>query len=72
MCGVDPGPGSRGAHSTRLLQPGESETLTFTLTPRDLTSFDEASSSWKAEAGTYTVKVGASSADIRQTATFTH
>lgn len=61
----------RGFAKTRLLAPGESETLTFTLTPRDLTSFDEAASAWVAEAGTYTVKVGASSEDIRQTATFT-
>jgi beta-glucosidase len=44
--------------------------VSFTLTARDLASFDEASSSWLAEAGTYTVKVGASSEDIRQTATF--
>jgi len=56
---------------TRTLQPGESETVSFSLTPRDLASFDEASSAWLAEAGTYTVKVGASSADIRGTATFT-
>ena len=55
---------------TRLLQPGESQVLGFTLAPRDLASFDPASSSWRAEAGTYTAKVGASSADIRQTATF--
>jgi len=68
---VEPALELRGFAKTRLLQPGESETLTFTLTPRDLASFDEASSSWKAEAGTYEVKVGASSADIRQTATFT-
>jgi beta-glucosidase len=51
--------------------PGKSLTLTFTITPRDLASFHEASSSWMAEAGTYTVKVGASSADIRKSATFT-
>jgi beta-glucosidase len=44
--------------------------LTFTLVPRDLAWFDEASSSWRVEAGGYTVKVGASSADVRQTATF--
>jgi beta-glucosidase len=60
----------RGFAKTKTLKPGESETLSFTLTPRDLASFDEASSSWLAEAGTYTVKVGASSEDIRQTATF--
>jgi beta-glucosidase len=61
----------RGFAKTKVLAPGESQTLTFTITPRGLASFDEVSSSWVAEAGTYTVKVGASSADIRQTATFT-
>jgi beta-glucosidase len=61
----------RGFAKTKLLKPGESETLSFTLSPRDLASFDAASSAWVAEAGTYTVKVGASSEDIRQTATFT-
>lgn len=61
----------RGFAKTRLLKPGETERLTFTLTPRDLASFDAASSAWVAEAGSYTVKVGASSEDIRQSATFT-
>jgi beta-glucosidase len=60
----------RGFAKTKTLKPGEEETLSFTLTARDLASFDEASSSWRAEAGTYTVKVGASSEDIRRTATF--
>jgi beta-glucosidase len=60
----------RAFAKTRSLEPGESEKLSFTLTGRDLASFDEAASSWVAEAGTYTVKLGASSADIRQTATF--
>jgi beta-glucosidase len=60
----------RAFGKTKLLRPGESETLSFTLQPRDLASFDEKSSSWVAEPGTYTVKVGASSEDIRQIATF--
>jgi beta-glucosidase len=61
----------KGFAKTKALAPGESETLTFTLAPRDLASFDEASSAWVSEAGTYTVKIGASSEDIRLTATFT-
>ena len=56
---------------TGLLQPGASQTLTFTIHPSDLASYDSDRSSWVAEAGTYTVKAGASSEDIRQTASFT-
>ncbi len=61
----------RAFAKTKLLKPGESQTLSFTLSPRDLASFDGASSAWVVEAGTYAVKVGASSEDIRQTASFT-
>ena len=50
---------------TRLLQPGEKQKLTFKLTARDLASFDADSSTWLADAGTYTLSVGASSTDIR-------
>ena len=53
---------------TRTLQPGESQTLTMQIAKRDLASFDEAGSQWLAEAGTYTFRVGASSRDIRTTA----
>ena len=55
---------------TKLLQPGESQTLNFTIETRDFASFDEATSSWIAEAGNYTLKVGASSLAIKQTANF--
>jgi beta-glucosidase len=61
----------KGFAKTKTLAPGESQTLSFAIAPRDLASFDEAASAWVAEAGTYTVKIGASSEDIRQTATFT-
>ncbi len=55
---------------TKLLSPGESETMTFTLNQRSLASFDTDSCSWMAEAGEYKVQVGASSRDIRQSALF--
>jgi beta-glucosidase len=55
---------------TGLLKPGESQTLTFKLTADDLASFNTKSAAWVAEAGKYTVKIGASSLDIKQTATF--
>ena len=37
---------------TKLLQPGESQEITFSLRPADLASFDTKTSSWIAEAGT--------------------
>ncbi len=50
---------------TGLLNPGETATTKFTIDTRDLSSFDTSTSSWLAEAGTYTLKVGASSKDIK-------
>lgn len=55
---------------TRLLNPGESQTLSFTIETKDFASFDEATSSWIAEAGNYTLNVGASSLNTKQTANF--
>jgi beta-glucosidase len=55
----------KGFEKTKLLQPGESQTLTFVLDKRSLASFSSSTSSWDAEAGTYTVKIGASSKDIK-------
>ena len=60
----------KGFVKTELLQPGQSQTISFTVIGEDLASFDPSSSSWIAEAGTYTVKVGTSSTNIKKTATF--
>ncbi|WP_298390581.1 glycoside hydrolase family 3 N-terminal domain-containing protein [Hydrotalea sp.] len=55
---------------TKLLQPGDLQTVTFMITPADLASFHTQQAAWIADAGTYTIKVGNSSENILQTATF--
>jgi beta-glucosidase len=55
---------------TNLLQPGQSQTIKFTLSPSDLASFNTDETSWVADGGTYTIKIGASSEQIKQTADF--
>jgi len=55
---------------TKLLKPGESQTIDFTQDNRSLASFDTEASAWIADAGNYIVKVGTSSTDIKQTASF--
>lgn len=60
----------KGFAKTRLLKPGESQTLAFVLEPRDLASFNAARSAWIADAGRYSVRIGASSEDIKATAGF--
>ena len=54
----------KGFGKTRLLKPGESQTLHMVIDRRDLTSFDEANSQWLGEAGDYAVEVGDNVEDI--------
>jgi beta-glucosidase len=61
----------KGFAKTALLQPGASQTITFTILPKDLASFDTARSSWVAESGEYMLKIGASSEDIKLSQAFT-
>ena len=60
----------KGFAKTGLLQPGQSEKITFTIDANALASFDTGATAWIADAGNYTVMVGASSANIKQTASF--
>ncbi|MDQ2718993.1 MAG: glycoside hydrolase family 3 C-terminal domain-containing protein [Bacteroidota bacterium] len=60
----------RSFAKTNLLKPGQSQTIKFMISPNDLASFDTKTTSWIAEAGSYELKIGASSADIKQSANF--
>jgi len=60
----------KGFAKTKLLKPGESEELSFTLDKRSLTSFWASIPAWVAEKGSYEVRLGASSKDIRLKANF--
>lgn len=50
----------RAFAKTKLLKPGETQAISFTLTAKDLASFDPSSSSWIAEAGSYVIFIGES------------
>lgn len=60
----------KGFVKTKLLKPGEQQVITFTLSADDLASYYTDQSSWMADKGTYTVKVGNSSRNFQQEATF--
>lgn len=55
----------RAFGKTDVLQPGQSQVLQFEIEGRDLASFDTGRGRWVADAGTYNLRVGASSRDIR-------
>ena len=60
----------KGFAKTKDLKPGASETVTVTIDPYTLASFNEEASAWETAAGNYVVHFAASSADIRATAAF--
>lgn len=55
----------KGFVKTRLLAPGESETVVLNVKANDLASFSEEDSAWVREHGVYQFRIGASSRDIR-------
>ena len=60
----------RAFAKTGELTPGASETLTMTVDPYTLASFNEETSAWETAEGAYTAHFGASVADIRASVPF--
>ena len=55
----------KGFVKTKLLNPGERERVTVSVDITSLAYFDEKTNKWILEEGTYEIRVGASSRDIR-------
>ncbi|MDO5443300.1 MAG: fibronectin type III-like domain-contianing protein, partial [Bacteroidia bacterium] len=55
---------------TKLLQPGESQTLSFNVSAYELASFNQAANQWEAPAGNYAVQFAASVADVKASAVY--
>ncbi len=63
--GIDrPNQELRAFYKTRMLAPGEEETVHLSLPVSELSYWDEKASAWVLESGTYTIQVGTSSRDI--------
>jgi beta-glucosidase len=58
----------KGLAKTATLAPGEDQTVTFQLRARDLSYWSIREHRWVLEGGTFELKVGASSRDLRLTA----
>lgn len=56
---------------TKLLQPGESQVLSFEVKNYDLASYSEADQAWVSDKGNYTLRIGSSVSDIRQEVSYT-
>ena len=54
----------RNYAKTRLLQPGEKETITMKVSAEELASFNEKASAWKTDAGVYTFMICSSASDV--------
>ena len=52
------------------IKSGEKQTVTFQLTKKDLSFYDENKKDWVAEPGKFEVLMGSSSKDIRLTGSF--
>ena len=59
----------RNYAKTKLLQPGEEETVTMTVKTSDLASFNEKASAWKTDAGVYTFMICSSANTVESKAT---
>ena len=59
----------RNYAKTRLLQPGQSETVTMKVKTSNLASFNEKASAWKTDAGTYSFLICSSANSVEAKAT---
>ena len=59
----------RNYAKTRLLQPGQTETVTMQVKTEDLASFNEKASAWKTDAGVYSFLICSSANTIEAKAT---
>ncbi len=59
-----------GFAKTKLINPGESDTVKIKVTERDLSSYDESISAFVMEAGLYDLRVGFNCRDIKSFAKF--
>jgi beta-glucosidase len=59
----------RNYTKTKLLEPGQTETVTMTVKTEDLASFNEKASAWKTDAGRYEFLICSSANDVEAKAT---
>ncbi|RZK40941.1 MAG: beta-glucosidase [Pedobacter sp.] len=60
----------KGFAKTKLLQPGESQTLVFKIDRASLASFNTEQNAWIADKGNYIVKIGSAANQIKQSGSF--